>query len=333
MDPVGFGVGVVGLVGLVSTCIQGYQIAHGMNLFEQQTRVLFLKLNTQRLFFIQWAETCRQAPTTPSTPCLSGSAADKIIQQTLQEIIGFLGKAANLQRKYGIVAGLGGRSKYTVDGDKIGLRRKLNFQLTDREDFDYVIGELSTFNDHLQRLLPTMRAREAIAKALFKRRHLIEDAYAWDNDDPPNCGTDAAGVAAQIEKAMEKSMKKRRREALLYEEPSHHARDDHDYRDRYTPSSAPRYTTTNDWEKEYLALEDRYLALEDRHRRRERYSPSPPPAYAQSQYSGGSRHSKHSSSSASTTASRSSRKSNSDAAREMFGDLMGFNGRRYSAYR
>ena len=56
MDPTGFAVGVVGLAGLVSTCIEGVQILRSIQTFPRDGKLLFQKFDIEMELFGQWAQ-------------------------------------------------------------------------------------------------------------------------------------------------------------------------------------------------------------------------------------------------------------------------------------
>ena len=56
MNPTGFAVGVVGLAGLVSTCIDSFQTLRSIRAFAHDKELLFTKLEIEMELFDQWAQ-------------------------------------------------------------------------------------------------------------------------------------------------------------------------------------------------------------------------------------------------------------------------------------
>ena len=280
---------------------------------DEETRYAFNKLNIERLRFLQWAESCRETDSEYVNPSpRTGKYADQIIRETLEILLIFFGEAATLQRKYDPIRRSGGR-KYNADGNRIGLKKRITYSLSDRECFSEMTTELSYFNDRLPVLKPTLQARRDIAQALQKRPQFFEDAKAWDNDGPDFFDTGAAGIAAQIATTMERSLRKRRHQQGISRPHSS------GYGDK------PRFSHSSS--RKVPRLDLRYEVESDFEHPRHEYKPySPAPSY----HSSVSRHTRTSGSSRSSTHSR---QSNSDAFREMMGDIMFVNGRRTSTYR
>jgi hypothetical protein len=330
MEPIGFAIGVVGLGGLVSTCIHSYtKVQHMLNMGEE-TELAINKLDIERVRFLQWAESCRETDKCAKTSRRTGSYADDVIQRTLQNMLKSLGRAATLQQKYGVTNHRDSR-KYNANGSKIGFKSKVGYAVSGREELEEIIGQLSYFNDRLPDLIPSLKARHEIARALRRRRQLFEDDDVWDNDDPPAWGNGAAGVAAQIATTMEHGLRRRREQSRDRRSGSRRTKrqhyDDDDQIQAKHSSSKPRTSRSRSTEDRYQAQydddsEDDYDGYDYVRR-----NLAPPPAYTKSQHSSTSRYSNTS------YASNRSVKSNSDAFREMWEDLTFRNGGSRSAYR
>ncbi|KPI39893.1 uncharacterized protein AB675_11444 [Cyphellophora attinorum] len=329
MEPIGFAIGVVGLGGLVSTCIHSYaKLQHMLNMAEE-TDFAINKMDIERIRFLQWAESCRDTDNCSKTSRRTGSYADPVIQKTLQHMLISLGRAATLQQKYGVTDRRDSRN-YNKNGNKIGFRSKVGYAISGREEFEEIIAQLSYYNERLPTLIPSRKARQEIARALSRRPQLFEDDEAWDNDDPPAWGNGAAGVAAQIATTMEHGLRRRREQSrdrgLGARQMKRVYFDDGDQKQAKESSqdygsSRPRYTDDR-YQARYDGDDDDYDGYD--YIRRDL---APPPSYSKSQYSSKSRHSNNS------YASNISRKSNSDAAREMWGDLTFRNRGSRSTYR
>lgn len=299
-------IGIIGLAGLISTCIQGYQIIVDISLFERETGLLFTKFDIEGLRFVQWIEdsgkTDRSSSSSSSSQPsghLTGRRADQVIQKTLQQMLVFLRQAAALQRKYDVVyrSEVSGR-EYNAEGRRIGNRRKFMFTLSDKNDFTHIIDELGYFNDRLPYMIPSVELRRAIRARLASKPSLLgddDDGLAWADIYPPaSMGTGAAGLAGDMAGETVREGRSRSLRGGVVEQG-------------------------------FGFVGGNYRTLS---------SVSPPPPYTRSQVSStGSRRSHVSRSSAGSGRSTYSRQSSGDAAREMFGDLLGRNGRRYSAYR
>jgi hypothetical protein len=164
MDPVGFSVGIVGLAGLVTTCIQCFQILRSNEVFDRDTQILFRKLDLEREVLMQWAHQCGLLKRHHIDGSLFGPRTDPVIYGTLEEISILLGEAANLQGKY-LPAwrdARGGKAKYTADGSKIGLRRKFMFTIDDKSEFEHIITKLEYFISRLSQLVPSVEHRRAM---------------------------------------------------------------------------------------------------------------------------------------------------------------------------
>ncbi|ETN39505.1 uncharacterized protein HMPREF1541_05731 [Cyphellophora europaea CBS 101466] len=304
MDPVGFSVGIIGLAGLVSTCIQGFQIIRSMKAFSREMELLFTKLDIENELFVQWAHQCGLLKRQRIDGRLFNPKTDIVIHRILKEISELQVEAANLQRKY-LPAGRDDEKcdwGYTAGGDKIGLRRKFMFTIHDKEDFNHLITELGYFVGKLSQMIPSIEQRKATRDDmaaigcdpstvhLLQYKPKYQSKHSYRDEDDSSTITVAANMARTLQEGRQERPHKRR------------------------PNSLDPY-------------EDRYLQ-------------PPPPSYSQTELSNGSGRSSHGShgsgrshvSSASRSSGRS-RQSSGDAAREMFRDLTFKNGRRSSDYR
>lgn len=289
MDPIGFSIGVVGLAGLVTTCIQFIQLIRSNDAFDRDTQILFRKLDIERELLMQWAHGCGLLEPHHVDGTLFGPRTDAVVYGVLEEISILLAEAANLQRKYSRTPARDANKEA-----KIGLRRKIMFAIDEKNEINHVINELSLFVAKLRELVPSVAERRAV------------------REDLKAIGCDARTLRLRLYNP---------------ERDSHSYRDDH---------------RTN------LKIDAATNKADRRHdgRREEHYTsrahldlPQLLPSYSQSQLSYSGSHSTYATPSSHTThkSSRStssarSRQSSADAAREMWGDLTGKNGRCCSSY-
>jgi hypothetical protein len=294
MDPVGFSIGVVGLASLVSTLIQGIQLIRSNDAFDRDTQILFRKLNIERELLIQWAHSCGLLKQHRIDGSLFGPDTDRVIYETLEEIAILLAEAAKLQGKYlPALREYDGRpTKYDVDRRKVGLRRKFMFAIDGKSDVNYIIGELEYFVGKLPQLVPSIEHRRAMREDLVLKD--CDARYIRLNlaDHRVSRGGDRQGQTRTARRSTDDIV---------------HSLND--------------------------SCKEKHHSF-----RHEKSRPRPPPSYSQSELSYyGERTHRHRDdadleSSIRSRDSRQSRQSSSDAAREMWGDLLGRNGSRRSGY-
>jgi hypothetical protein len=333
MDPVGFSVGIIGLAGLVSTCIEAFQIIRSMKAYERDTELLFTKLDIEKDLFIQWAQRCGLLKRQHVDGRLFNPKTDAVVARTVHEINILLGEAMNKQRKYAIDDRWESARpgyEYSADGAKIGRRKKFLWTIHDKEDFEKIINELGYLIEKLERLIPSLEQRKAMRDDLDaigcdpSTLHLLEykprrqkrrrryssshDDYANDNITTSDSDSDDASaitLAADLADRL-REQDGRGRTSLR---PSHSSQRDRRYEDRFLAPPPPSYTESQRSHSSVRSCCGSSMHAASRSR--------------------SSRRSVHSSSSHSSR----SRKSNGDAAREMFGDLTGRNRRPSSGFR
>ena len=212
MDPVSFGVGVVGLAGLVSTCIEGFHILQSMRSFNRDTEILCTKLDIEKDLLMQWAQQVGLLGRKGVDGRLFSQRTDKVISNTLKEIAILLKEGAEVQKKYGLLRdewwSEDGRvlkqeprrrerewiwdGLHSGDDDggrkKIGWGRKFVWTVHDKEEFRELIGELGYFIGKLYQMIPSIEQRRTALGGVRKMGanirtlRLIEAAAEGDDD-------------------------------------------------------------------------------------------------------------------------------------------------------
>ena len=212
MDPVSFGVGVVGLAGLCSTCIEGFHILQSMRSFNRDTEILCTKLDIEKDLLMQWANQVGLLNRKGVDGRLFSQRTDMVIWKTLKEITILLREGAEVQKKYGLL-----RDEYwSADGRvvkpertrrdkewiwegwdsgeengrkrKIGWGRKFVWTVHDKEEFRELIGELGYFIGKLYQMIPSLEERRTALGGVRKMGadirtlRLIEAAAEGDDD-------------------------------------------------------------------------------------------------------------------------------------------------------
>lgn len=328
MDPVGLSVGVVSMVGLITTCIQFFQILRSNEVFDRDTQILFRKLDIERELLMQWAHECGLLRRQHIDGTLFGPRTDPVVYGTLEEISILLAEAASLQRKYlpaaavswrepttATATGGGGRgekakAKYAADGSKIGLRRKLMFTIDDKSEFEHLLSKLEYFVAKLPQLVPSVEHRRAM------------------REDLRLMGCDARTIRLRLSDGSRGGPKHRYREG-----------DEDECGSRVERKSRGDVVVVQHSLNDSCSKDKRLQQLCEEKPRWCQQQRQPPPSYSQSELSYRGVHASHErsgggagprSSARSVASSQSSRLSSRETAREMVGDLLGGYGRGYS---
>jgi len=233
MDPVGFGVGVIGLAGLTTTCVDAFNIFRGMRAFGRDAEILVTKLDIEKNLLLQWAirvglfnkdlnlVDCR----------LFDQRTDHVVSQTLKEINILLRDSSELERKYGLrqvpasAADLrtdlvskhrmrrldpltspthspGGRG----ETKRVGLIRKLVWAIHSKDEFDELIDKLEYFIGKLNEMIPTVEKRRMMCedlRAIGADAHTLRLIEAATNGVHDEWSETASQLADETEAASE----------------------------------------------------------------------------------------------------------------------------------
>jgi Prion-inhibition and propagation len=196
MDPTSFAVGVVGLAGLVSTCIEAFQILRDIRSFPRDTEILFTKLDIEKELFLQWARQVGllkkhnsdrrggrdRKGTRKGMRNLFDTRTDSLIRRVLGEIRILLEEASGMEGKYTSISNesssahgerrVGQHYHHTQHNDgsssgkKPSLRRKFIWTVHGRDELKSLIDELGYFIGKLYELIPSLEQRRASVKEL-----------------------------------------------------------------------------------------------------------------------------------------------------------------------
>ena len=183
MDPTGFAVGVVGLAGLVSTCIEAFQILRSIRAFSRDTELLFVKLDIERELLVQWAQQVGLLKTHHVNRRLFDRRTDVLIYRVLEEIRLLLADAAGMQDKYGerlpaaavrrreIGHHYAKRRRWEDEDDakvakKVSFARKFIWTVHGRDELKGLIDQLGYFIGKLNQMIPSIEQRKASVKEL-----------------------------------------------------------------------------------------------------------------------------------------------------------------------
>ena len=186
MDPTGLTIGVVGLAGLVSTCIEAFQVLSSIRAFSRDTEILFTKLDIEKELFLQWAQQVGLLKKHRVDGRLFDRRTDALICRILQEINGMLTEARAMEGKYGQIAQAPwrrsghhyeerGRFEDEWDhrlreGKKVGFGRKFIWTVHGRDELKSLIDELGYFIGKLYQMIPSVEQRKANVKELRDAR-------------------------------------------------------------------------------------------------------------------------------------------------------------------
>lgn len=186
MDPTGLTIGVVGLAGLVSTCIEAFQILRSIRAFSRDTEILFTKLDIEKELFLQWAQQVGLLKKRHVDGRLFDRRTDALIYRVLQEIKGMLTEARGMEGKYVQTAQAPQRrvghhyekrERYEDEwddrlreGKKVGFGRKFVWTVHGRDELKSLIDELGYFIGKLYQMIPSVEQRKANVKELRDAR-------------------------------------------------------------------------------------------------------------------------------------------------------------------
>lgn len=234
MDPIGFGIGVIGLSGLYSTCVDLFKTIQGIRTFDREHRILATKLDIEKDLFLQWGERVGILNTGPNSkdPCLVDRNTMEIVCEVLEQLKELLADTRALERKYGMraVQPRFGHDNAVTDNDGIVSRRRMSrfeashrefvsrtrasneqpskltrwrWVVQDKERFEGLLENIAYFVERLSRMVPGRERREMMAEDLvplsgdpFSLR-LIEEAAKNIHDD----WSDAASTMADASEA------------------------------------------------------------------------------------------------------------------------------------
>jgi hypothetical protein len=173
MDPTGFAVGVVGLAGLVSTCIEAFQIIRSIKAYSRDTEILFTKLDIEKELFMQWAQRVGLLKKHTIDGRLFDRRTDALIYRMLKEIKRLLYDAAGMEGKYGetLQVPIGHhydrrREEYDVQEKKVSIGRKFLWTVHGRDELKSLIDELGYFVGKLKDMIPSIEQRKATCREL-----------------------------------------------------------------------------------------------------------------------------------------------------------------------
>ncbi len=187
MDPTGLTIGVVGLAGLVSTCIEAFQILRSIRAFSRDTEILFTKLDIEKELFLQWSQQVGLLKKHHVDGRLFDRRTDRLVYRVLREIRGLLMEASGMEGKYGerleVPRRLMGyhygecRKRYgnerddlEREGKKVGFGRKFIWTVHGRDELKSLIDELGYFIGKLYQMIPSVEQRKANVKELRDAR-------------------------------------------------------------------------------------------------------------------------------------------------------------------
>ena len=268
MDPTGLTIGVVGLAGLVSTCIEAFRLLRSIRAFSRDTEILFTKLDIEKELFLQWAQQVGLLKKHHFDGMLFDRQTDKLIHRVLREIKQLLSEAGDMEGKYGeSVQGPPRRIGYhyerseRFDEDshdaqrqtkRVSFGRKFIWTVHGRDELKSLIDELGYFIGKLYQMIPSVEQRNANLKELRDARAnvgtlstlMLAEARterAGDDGDWSDLDNEVAGAAAENRTGHDNEGKDRR----------HRRRHDDEYQDPRrrsgsTVSRSSRYSSRSD---------------------------------------------------------------------------------------
>ena len=327
MDPTGFAVGVVGLAGLVSTCIEAFQIIRNMQAFNRNAQTLFTKFDIEKELFISWAQHVGLLKKHTVDRKLFDKRTDKLIYQVLEEIRRLLEEGLGMEGKYSqtlsahrlerrkIGHHYDDRRSYdnheSGQGKKVSLGRKFMWTVHGKDELNGVINELGYFVGKLNEMIPSIEQRKASLKELkdvganagtlsllmlAEGRTSSGSRYSSDDGDWSDLASEVAGRAEQ------------RRSSGRRKERGGEGRDE-------SPRRRERSTHRRSHQEDEIERQQRRYREHEPERRRE------------------SRSSKYSDVSVRSQGSTASYSSSRSTLMDMVGDLIGDNPRPISSFR
>jgi len=176
MEVAGLAVGIAGLMGLFSTCIQSYEIFNLGASHGRDYEVLLTKLKVEKVRLISWGEAVGIYSTTNQQQHCHESLSVPYIHEAVLDILSCIKltftDANKLASRYGLVQEIGsdlatnrnfvqtaldrcqrlqGRMKVQQQG--VGFVDKTCWSLADKKRFDILVSDLNSFNNSLRDLI------------------------------------------------------------------------------------------------------------------------------------------------------------------------------------
>ena len=268
MEVTGFTIGVVGLAGLVSTCMETFKLIRSVQAFSRDTEMLFIKLDIEREIFTKWAHEVGLLKRHHVDRSLFDRSTDLLISRVLKEMRLLLGRAVGMEGKYGenhSVPGVGyhyqdrERSSKYDDHDasdrqkKVSIGRKVVWTVHGKDELKSLIEELGYFNEKLNQMIPSVEQRQASLKEI---REAGADVATWstlmlaeartergsDDEDWSDLASEVVGKAGErVSRSHRRkhsdSDRRRRRDSGSHERRRRRSSDEEDEKRRYRSES------------------------------------------------------------------------------------------------
>ena len=243
MEPVGLGVGIAGLAGLFSTCVQCFKIVSSSRSCGRNYELLITQFDIEKTRLLQWGEGVGLSRwDSPSQhPCLSINSSQLAIERALNCIKLLLTDAEKLRQKYGIDVEREGESGIMISNkDMISQSRlesfrkrfarfcnhrdpqqkqtnvlaKIKWAIRDCEDFTKLVADMRNFVEGLYKLAPIAPDVERLMIQEYfdtlsndlGRLRLLEEACSERNDnwsDMASVQLEASDLATQDRRVIE----------------------------------------------------------------------------------------------------------------------------------
>lgn len=256
MDPTGFAVGVVGLAGLVSTCIEAFKILRSIRAYSRDIEILFTKLDIEKELFMHWAQQVGLLKRHTIDGKLFGRRTDELIFRILREIAGLLHEATGMEAKYGESLPVPkqkighhydgkGRREHNEDRAlqqrKISIGRKFLWTVHGRDELKNLIDELGYFIGKLTQMIPSIEQRKANYQELkdaggdvatLSTLMLAEGRSEYGYDSSDGGWEDLAGQVAGQASERRSHHQRHHKQRTKHERPGDESQDDRKHQRR-----------------------------------------------------------------------------------------------------
>ncbi|KAK3396855.1 prion-inhibition and propagation-domain-containing protein [Sordaria brevicollis] len=202
MEPVGLGLGVVGLAGIFKSCVELFGYFSTYRSYGHDYNLLDAKLHVEKAVLLQWADRVRllheDYDQRLDDPVIRGA-----VFQVLASIIHLLSESTSLQQRYGMkqqdgpqpsskpsTQATGGSlmkklmDDYNAMQDRMSQQKattstssKLKWIIADKDKFNTLIKQLSDFTSKLDVLLPAHSSEQAVSLLASLVRNEMASIY------------------------------------------------------------------------------------------------------------------------------------------------------------
>lgn len=200
MEPVGLAIGVIGLAGVLKSCVELFGYFSTYHSYGHDYNLLDAKLHVEKAVLLQWADRVRLLHEDYDRR-LDNPIIREAVSHILSSIIHLLSETSSLQQRYGVeqkdeprsksqssAIGASLMEKFKDDYNAMQLRihhrkattstsDKLRWMIVDKDKFNTLIAELSHFTSKLDALLPGDSSERTVSLLASLIRNEVLSVY------------------------------------------------------------------------------------------------------------------------------------------------------------